>query len=182
MRFVFYGSSLVSAYWNGAATYYRGLTKALAARGHSILFCEPDAFERQSHRDIPDPDWAEVLVYSPDPAGMAGALARAGDADVIVKCSGVGVLDQELEAAVPAQARAHQTTLFCDVDAPATLDRMEQNPSDPFRRLVGRYDAVITYGGGDAVVAAYLRAGAQLCVPIYNALDPETHHPVPADP
>jgi spore maturation protein CgeB len=41
---------------------------------------------------------------------------------------------------------------------------------------------VITYGGGDAVVAAYTRFGAQACVPIYNALDPATHHPVPPDP
>jgi spore maturation protein CgeB len=182
MRFVFYGSSLVSAYWNGAATYYRGLTKALGARGHSILFCEPDAFDRQAHRDIADPNWAEVFVYRADLDGMAEAMALAKDADVLVKCSGVGVLDQELEAAVLAQARAHQAVLFCDVDAPATLDRMEANPQDPFRSLVSRYDLIITYGGGDAVVAAYERFGARACVPIYNALDPDTHHPVTPDP
>src|SRR5205823_6616233 len=29
---------------------------------------------------------------------------------------------------------------------------------------------------------AYLALGARECVPIYNALDPTTHHPVPADP
>ena len=45
MRFAFFGSSLVSAYWNGAATYYRGLLRALAARGHEVAFFEPDAFE-----------------------------------------------------------------------------------------------------------------------------------------
>ena len=28
----FFGSSLVSAYWNGAATYYRGIIRSLAAR------------------------------------------------------------------------------------------------------------------------------------------------------
>ena len=33
MRIVFFGSSLLSASWNGAATYYRGILKALAARG-----------------------------------------------------------------------------------------------------------------------------------------------------
>jgi spore maturation protein CgeB len=46
---------------------------------------------------------------------------------------------------------------------------------------VPRYDAVLTYGGGDAVVNAYRRFGAQLCVPIYNAVDPGTHYPVPRD-
>jgi len=52
MNIAFFGSSLVSSYWNGAATYYRGLLKALAARGHRIAFYEPNAFDRQRHRDI----------------------------------------------------------------------------------------------------------------------------------
>jgi spore maturation protein CgeB len=51
----FYGSSLVSAYWNGAATYYRGIIRALDARGYRVTFYEPDAYERQAHRDIADP-------------------------------------------------------------------------------------------------------------------------------
>jgi spore maturation protein CgeB len=66
MNIAFFGSSLVSAYWNGAATYYRGLLKALHARGHRITFYEPDAYSRQQHRDIPDPPWARDVVYSAD--------------------------------------------------------------------------------------------------------------------
>jgi len=182
MRFACYGSSLVSAYWNGAATYYRGLLKALAERGHSILFAEPDAFDRQSHRDIDNPVWAEVLVYEPDESGMSRALAAANGADVIVKFSGVGVLDEELERAVLALRRPGQMSIFWDVDAPATLDRMESAQNDPLRPLIPRFDAVFTYGGGNTVVRAYRRFGAQLCVPIYNALDPATHHPVEPDP
>jgi spore maturation protein CgeB len=181
MRFACFGSSLVSAYWNGAATYYRGLLKALAERGHTILFAEPDAFERQAHRDIADPPWAEVLVYAPNEACMQGALARAAGVDILVKFSGVGVLDEELERAVLASRRPGQTAIFWDVDAPATLDRMEKIADDPLRSLIPRFDAVFTYGGGDAVVRAYRRVGAQLCVPIYNALDPATHHPVEPD-
>src|SRR5579871_4904728 len=63
LKISFFGSSLVSAYWNGAATYYRGLLRALAERGHQITFYEPDAYQRQQHRDIDDPDWARVVVY-----------------------------------------------------------------------------------------------------------------------
>ncbi|HEX7967972.1 MAG TPA: hypothetical protein VF502_07120, partial [Stellaceae bacterium] len=65
----FFGSSLVSAYWNGAATYYRGIIRALDIRGHRVTFYEPDAFGRQQHRDIADPDWAKVVVYDPADAG-----------------------------------------------------------------------------------------------------------------
>ena len=38
LSIAFFGSSLVSAYWNGAATYYRGLLAALATRGYRITF------------------------------------------------------------------------------------------------------------------------------------------------
>src|SRR5207237_7140049 len=77
----FFGSSLVSAYWNGAATYYRGVLQALAANGHHITFYEPDAFDRQKHRDIPDPAWARIIVYPATEAGVEGALALARDDD-----------------------------------------------------------------------------------------------------
>lgn len=182
MRLAFFGSSLVSAYWNGAATYYRGLLKALAARGHQNTFFEPDAFDRQSHRDLADPEWSKVVVYSPSQEGLDRVLTDARSADVIVKFSGVGVLDAELEAGVLAQRRPGQSILYWDVDAPATLDRMANDPTDALRPLIPRYDAVFTYGGGEPVVQAFRKLGAQLCVPIYNALDPETHHPVPEEP
>jgi spore maturation protein CgeB len=175
----FYGSSLVSAYWNGAATYYRGVIRELAARGHRVTFYEPDAYDRQKHRDIPDPDWARVVVYEATEAGVARAVEQGRGADVLVKASGVGVFDEWLEAAIPS-ARGHgSVAIFWDVDAPATLDRMRKDPSDAFRPLVPAYDAVFTYGGGQPVVDAYESFGARSCVPVYNAVDPTTHHPVP---
>jgi spore maturation protein CgeB len=178
----FFGSSLVSAYWNGAATYYRGIIRALAARGHRVTFYEPDAFGRQQHRDIPDPEWARVVVYPGEgDDGVQQALEDARGADLVVKASGVGVFDELLEREVLSLQRPETLVVFWDVDAPATLDRMEHDTSDPFRALVPRYDLVLTYGGGHPVVRAYERCGARCCVPVYNALDPDTHHPVPRD-
>jgi spore maturation protein CgeB len=182
MKIAFFGSSLLSAYWNGAATYYRGIIRALHARGHSTTFYEPDAFDRQRHRDLDPPDWARVVVYPPAEADAARTVEQARqEANVIVKASGVGVLDDWLEAAVAAAKRPGNLVVYWDVDAPATLDRMSANPDDPLRALVPRYDLVLTYGGGDPVVAGYEAFGARACVPIYNALDPTTHYPAPAD-
>src|SRR4051812_3085853 len=88
LNIAFFGSSLVSAYWNGAATYYRGIVRALHGRGHRVTFYEPDAYERQKHRDIADPDWAEVIVYPGDDARRAMEMVdRARGADVVVKAS-----------------------------------------------------------------------------------------------
>lgn len=178
----FFGSSLVSAYWNGAATYYRGMVRALAERGHRTTFYEPDAFDRQANRDIPDPPWARVVVYPPTEDAAARCLERAARADVVVKASGVGVLDAFLEREVAALAAPSRLAVFWDVDAPATLARVAADPADPFRGLIPRYDLVLTYGGGPPVVRGYLDLGARACTPVCNALDPETHRPVPPDP
>ncbi len=179
MQIAFFGSSLLSAYWNGAATYYRGLLRALAERGHRITFYEPDAFGRQAHRDIAPPDWARVVVYAPTEDAMHAAVEEASHADLLVKASGVGVLDAELEAAVVAARRPGALAVFWDVDAPATLDEIGRDPAHRLRLLVPRYDLVMTYGGGNPVVEAYRSVGARDCVPVYNALDPSTHYPVP---
>src|SRR3954469_13255936 len=95
LNIAFFGSSLVSAYWNGAATYYRGIVRALAERGHRVTFYEPDAYERQQHRDIADPPWARVVVYAGEgDEGVQRALESARGADLVVKASGVGVFDE----------------------------------------------------------------------------------------
>src|SRR5690242_17290909 len=178
----FFGSSLVSSYWNGAATYYRGIIRALHARGWQVTFFEPDAFDRQAHRDMADPPWARDVVFEPTAIGLEWALDLASTADVLVKASGVGVLDEEIEGALLKMRRPHQRCVFWDVDAPATLERLWFHPGDPLRTRVTKFDTVLTYGGGKPVIKAYLGLGARECVPIYNALDPETHHPVPPDP
>lgn len=181
MRIAFWGSSLVSAYWNGAATYYRGILRALANLGYQVTFYEPDAYNRQQHRDIADPDWARIVVYNPQSiAEVNGHLRDSEFADVVVKASGVGVLDDYLEEAI-SSLNGKSCRVFWDVDAPATLDRLAANANDPFRTAVPKFDVVFTYGGGDPVVNRYQSFGARRCVPIYNALDPDVHHPVARD-
>ena len=182
MKIAFYGSSLLSSYWNGAATYYRGLLRALAALGHDITFFEPDAFGRQAHRDIAPPPWCRVVVYEATPDGLKSALDEAGHADAVVKASGVGYGDDALMAGILAQARPDALRIWWDVDAPATLAEIAASASHSLRPALRQVDLVLTYGGGDPVIEAYRALGAADCVPIYNALDPTTHHPVPADP
>jgi spore maturation protein CgeB len=182
VKIAFYGSSLLSSYWNGAATYYRGILRDLAARGYDITFYEPDAFDRQQHRDIDPPEWARSVVYPATEEAMRGVLAEARDADIVVKANGVGVFDRELLEGVIAQAPAGALRIFWDVDAAATLDEMRADPSHPVRAALPDLDMVLTYGGGPPVIDAYRGFGAAECIPVYNALDPRTHFPVEPDP
>ena len=176
----FFGSSLVSAWWNGACTYYRGIVRGLHGLGHRVTFYEPIAYDRQAHRDIPDPDYARVVIYPAEhEAQVRDVVNRAVNADVVVKTSGVGVFDDVLEDAVATIGSSSTVRVFWDVDAPATLATLEADETHPLRALLPAYDLVLTYGGGEPVVRRYRRLGARECHVIYNALDPLTHHPVP---
>lgn len=179
-----FGSSLVSSWWNGAATYYRGVVHGLAELGHTVRFYEPIAYDRHDHRDIPDPEWAEVIIYAADdPDSVRKVVGTAADADVIIKTSGVGVADDVLEEAVVTLATdVGALSVFYDVDAPATLSRLEGDRRNPLRTLLPRYDLVTTYGGGPPVQRRYAALGARRCELVYNAVDERTHHPVAADP
>ena len=182
MKIAFYGSSLLSSWWNGAATYYRGLLRDLAGRGYEISFYEPDAYDRQKHRDMEPQPWAHSVVYRATLEGLRSVLGEAGRADIVIKASGVGVFDAQLVEGVVEQSRDDALKIFWDVDAAATLDEMRRSGDHPVRKALDRLDLVLTYGGGPPVIEAYHELGAARCVPVYNALDPETHHPVEPDP
>lgn len=179
MKLTFFGSSLLSSYWNGAATYYRGLLKSLARLGHEITFCEPVAYGRQERRDLEfAPDYSRVIVYreaAERDALVEEALRRD---DWVIKCSGVGIWDRELEEGIAGAESRTASIAFLDVDAPATLGRIANDADDPFHRWIPRFDRIFTYGGGPPVITAYLRRGARSCLPIYNGLDPEEHQPL----
>ncbi|HZP06940.1 MAG TPA: glycosyltransferase [Terracidiphilus sp.] len=180
MNILVFGSSITSSYWNGAATYYRGIYKYLARLGNRIVFAEPDAYGRQQHRDVDDFSYVESVVYQPE-GELESALRRGLSADVIIKHSGLGVGDELLEQRV-LEFAPHSLIIYWDVDAPATIARLTENPSDPLLRAIPQYDAVFTYGGGPAIRDAFMGFGARAYYSIYNGLDVETHHPVPPSP
>ncbi len=181
MKLFVFGSSLTSSYWNGAATYYRGIYKSLNELGYDITFAEPNIYGRQQKRDAGVIDYARVLIYQ-TPEDLNRMLTEASGADLVIKHSGVGADDALLEREVLNLQSPATQVAFWDVDAPATLSRVEKVVDDPFRALISEYDFIFTYGGGTPIVDHYRRLGARNCYPIYNGLDPETHHPVTPDP
>ncbi len=181
MRIFVFGSSITSSYWNGAATYYRGIYKNLAALGHEVTFAEPDIYKRQQNRDLSEVEYAQVIVYQ-TPRDIDELINLACTSDLVIKHSGVGADDDLLERRILDCKSSRTQVAFWDVDAPATLERVEKNPLDAFRQCIPQYDFVFTYGGGPEVVRRYRKLSAPNCYPIYNALDPDTHHTESPDP
>src|SRR6266700_2297889 len=135
MKIYVFGSSLTSCYWNGAATYYRGIYKSLHRLGHEITFAEPDIYSRQQNRDCPAIEYANVRVYQ-TPRDLDDVLSEACDANLIIKHSGVGADDELLEREVLNCQSSHTRVAFWDVDAPATLARVEEAVCYPLRPLI----------------------------------------------
>ncbi len=179
MKIFVFGASILTSYWNGAATYYRGIYKYLARLGHEITFAAPDAFDRKRHQDAGDFSYVESIIYRPT-VDIHAMLRLAASADIVIKHSGLGVDDALLERRV-LELQPKSIVIFWDVDAPATLGRMKENANDPFHQDVPRYSAILTYGGGPKAREGYIDAGAQAFYSIYNGLDPDTHHPVAPD-
>ncbi len=185
MKIFAFGSSIVSSYWNGAATYYRGCYKYLSRLGYDITFAEPDAYSRQQHRDAEDFSYVRSMVYQPREKDGGHDLERmlrlAAEADIVVKHSGIGCDDRELERRVPAECSASAMTFIWDVDSPATILRMRNDPNDALALAAPGYDAILSYGGGPIARTGFLEFGARAYYSMYNGLDPETHFPVAPD-
>ncbi len=181
LRIAFFGASLATAWWNGAAMYYCGVLRALHARGHHITFYAPAL--AGSSRTVPPPPWArEVLYPVEDTSGLERCLEEARGMDVVVKASGVGPHDAWLDRSVLELRSGRTQVVYWDLDAPVTLERLWREPGEPFRALVPRYDQILTQGGGDRVVLAYRDLGARECVPVCSAVDPDVHYPVSPEP
>jgi len=181
MRFAFFGASLVSGYGNSAAEYCRGLLRALAERGHRVRFYEPLLPERLARRDVLDPSWAEIVRYTADGEGLEAAIEHAADADVLVKCSDVGLFDELLDAAIPQVIVPPAIAIYWDMNPARTLAQLA-DPRRPLRAQLPWYNAVLTRYGGDPAIEAWERCGARVCFPVYPGIDPESDVPAAPDP
>ena len=188
MKIAFYGSSLlVGIFGTVAATYYRGILSGAGGEGprHHLFRTRCVRPTERTAISSPRPGLrTRGGVSAPDRRRCAAnGTGRRGCtvSDVVVKASGVGINDDA--AAAPGccvNARPDALRIFWDVDAPATLAGAARRSCAPVaRRPAEALTLILTYGGGAPVIDAYRDARRALtCIPIYNALDPATHHPV----
>jgi spore maturation protein CgeB len=176
MTIVFLGLSITSSWGNGHATTYRGLIRALAERGHTVLFLERDLYWYAENRDLPEPAYCAAKLYS----GVGELERRFGSeiarADAVVVGSyvpegiAVGDLVQRLAAGV---------TAFYDIDTPVTLARLEAGVDYLAPRQIPRYDVYLSFTGGPTLERLQRRFGARLARPLYCSVDARLYYPEP---
>lgn len=176
-RIVVLGLSLSSSWGNGHATTYRALLKALAERGHQILFLERDRRWYAAHRDVKRPRYCTLAFYK-----RASELARWRDeiagADLVIIGSYVpdGV-------AVARFVQEHSTgvTAFYDIDTPVTLAKLRQGDHEYLApSLIPKFDLYLSFTGGPTLDLLESRYGAASARPLYCSVDPALYRPTKA--
>ncbi|HEY3779361.1 MAG TPA: glycosyltransferase [Rhizomicrobium sp.] len=174
-KLVILGLSITSSWGNGHATTYRGLVKALARRGHEILFLERETPWYAAHRDQARSPFARLALYR----GLADLDRRFGesvaDADAVIVGSFV---PDGIEVCAWALERARGPVAFYDIDTPVTLASLERGDCAYLSRdLLARFDLYLSFTGGP-VLDLLQDMGASRAAPLYCSVDPDTHFPI----
>jgi spore maturation protein CgeB len=180
MRFVVFGLTISSAWGNGHATPWRGLCRALAARGHRVTFFERDVPYYAAHRDAPQPAGCDLRLYQDWPDTYRDAREVVAEADVAIVTSYCPDAQYAAELVLGSGA----VRVFYDLDTPVTLARLARGEPVDYLPDGGLepFDLVLSFTGGRALDALKSELGARSVAPLYGSVDPAAHHPVPTDP
>ncbi|MEA2553935.1 MAG: hypothetical protein QOJ65_2111 [Fimbriimonadaceae bacterium] len=179
MKIVIYGLSVSSSWGNGHATLWRGLIRALARKGHEVVFFEKDVPYYAGQRDLWELPGGELILYSDWDQALELSKRHLDGADVAMVTSYCpnGVAATDLVLASKARSKC-----FYDLDTPVTLDRLEAG-EDVFYlgpRGLADFDLVLSYTGGSALSELQTKLGARRVAPLYGSVDPDVHRPVAA--
>jgi spore maturation protein CgeB len=179
MKLVVFGLTITSSWGNGHATLWRGLVRALGARGHRVVFFERDVPYYSIHRDLTAIPGHEIQLYD-SWRGVEDAAARhVRDADVAMVTS---YCPDAADASGLVLGSATPVRAFYDLDTPVTLSRLDAGAAVEYLppQGLGGFDLVLSYTGGGALAALRDRLGARFVRPLYGSVDPEVHRPTAA--
>ena len=178
MKIVILGLSITSSWGNGHATTFRALCRELHRRGHRIVFLEKDVEWYRSNRDLPEPKYVDLRLYTNWVAeGAAIAAREARDADAVV----IGSYFPDAIEATALLAGGTAPLLFYDIDTPITLAALRRDGECAYLRArdVPLYAAYLSFTGGPALREVEQRFGSPMAVPFYCSVDPELYHRTP---
>ena len=191
MRIVIFGLSITSTWGNGHANTFRALARALHQRGHRVVFFEKDVEWYASNRDLPEPGFCELRLYTRWAEALPQVRRELGSADVAVVGSyfpdGIAAIAEMLESNAAVRT-------FYDIDTPITVAALrgglpQQANNGPAGgpggceylradQLPG-LDIYFSFTGGPMLDELQDRFGVRRAVPLYCSFDPERYRTLP---
>lgn len=176
MKIVIFGLTVSSSWGNGHATLWRGLCRALAGRGHEIVFFERDTPYYAQNRDLHELPGGKLVLFADWATIRRRAADEVADADVALVSS---YCPDALDATELVLDARRALRVFYDLDTPVTLSRMARGEVTGYigPRGLADFDLVLSYTGGVALDELRTRLGARRVAPLYGHVDPATHRP-----
>jgi spore maturation protein CgeB len=180
LSIVILGLSITSSWGNGHATTYRALVRALADRGHDVLFLEADRPWYAANRDLPEPPFGRTMLYGSLDELRDRFMEPVRQADLVIVGSYV---PDGVEIGRWAIATAQGVTAFYDIDTPVTLAKLQRGDTEYLSpELIRHYDMYLSFTGGPTLRRLESQYGSPMARALYCSVDPERYHPEPAEP
>ena len=174
MNIVVLGLSLSSAWGNGHAVTFRALLRAMAERGHDILFLERDAPWYAAHRDLPSPAFCRLELYDAvDDLERWRPEVAAADAVIVGS-----FVPEGAEVGRWVKAAARGVTAFYDIDTPVTLARLDEPDAYVTAEQIGEYDLYLSFTGGPTLKRLERRYHSPSAQALYCSADPVLYRPL----
>jgi spore maturation protein CgeB len=175
MNIVVFGLSITSTWGNGHATTYRSLLRALAARGHEIVFLERDVEWYANRRDLAQPAFCRLGLYKTLEDLNRSFRSEIQSADFIIVGSYV---PEGVTLADWVCRHAKGPVAFYDIDTPVTLAKITSGDYEYLSPdLIPRFDLYLSFTGGPVLERIASEFGAQMVKPLYCSADPEIYYP-----
>jgi spore maturation protein CgeB len=180
LRITIFGLSISSSWGNGHATTFRALCAALKQRGHEITFFEKDVEWYASNRDLPDPPYADLHLYSEWEDVRSSVRKNLRECDVAVVGSyfpdGISALREVIDS--PTQVKA-----FYDVDTPITMAALRDRGRNEYvsTDLIRDIDLYFSFTGGPALRELEGVFGVHRALPLHCSFDPDLYYRVPSN-
>jgi spore maturation protein CgeB len=180
LNIVFIGLSISSSWGNGHAGTYRALIRALARRGHRIMFLEREVPWYAANRDLSQTDYCDIRLYSSFLDLRTRFTEPVRDADVAILGSyvpeGITVGDWMIRT-------ARGVTAFYDIDTPVTMASLERGQCDYLSPgLLERFDVYFSFTGGPFLEHIQRHYRIPAVKALYCSADPEVYQPIAMQP
>jgi spore maturation protein CgeB len=178
LKVVIFGLSITSSWGNGHATTFRALARALHARGHRIVFFEKDVEWYASNRDLPEPEFCDLKLYTNWKDVLPEVRRTLGSADVAMVGSyfpdGIAAINAMLESKTPVRT-------FYDIDTPITVASLLESGATDYVRAeqLPALDVYFSFTGGAILTELQTKFGVHRTAPLYCSFDPDHYRAHP---
>jgi spore maturation protein CgeB len=181
LTIVIFGLSITSSWGNGHATTFRALARALHARGHRVVFFEKDVEWYASNRDLPQPGFCELKLYTCWKDVLPEVRRELASADVAMVGSyfpdGIAAMEAMLDSTAAVRT-------FYDIDTPITAATLGERGATDYIRAdqLPELDVYFSFTGGPMLGELEKRFGVRRAAPLYCSFDPERYRTYPKSP